>query len=97
MKQVDIKSIVIPNKPRSGNYPVGSTVVAGGGSGGSTTIVNQGGVDLATLRQQFLSKKSDDTSNGVITFLKGIKIAFRMLLSLHFASASQQQFPVIFR
>ena len=27
MKQVDIKSIVIPNKPRSGNYPVGSTVV----------------------------------------------------------------------
>lgn len=82
MKQVDIKSIVIPNKPRSGNYPVGSTVVAGGGSGGSTTIVNQGGADLATLRQLFLSKKTDDTASGIITFLKGIKIASSLIRSL---------------
>lgn len=81
MKQVDIKSIVIPNKPRSGNYPVGSTVV-GSGSGGNTTIVNQGGVDLATLRQQFLSKKSDDTASGVINFLKGIKIASELIKSV---------------
>lgn len=79
MKQVDIKSIVIPNKPRSGNYPVGSTVVAGGGSGGNTTIVNQGGADLATLRQLFLSKKTDDTASGIITFLKGIKIASSLI------------------
>lgn len=79
MKQVDIKSIVIPNKPRSGNYPVGSTIVAGGGSGGSTTIVNQGGTDLATLRQLFLSKKTDDTASGIITFLKGIKIASNLI------------------
>lgn len=82
MKQVDIKTRVIPNKPRSGNYPVGSTVIAGGGSGGNTTIVNQGGVDLATLRQQFLSKKSDDTASGVITFLKGIKIASELIKSV---------------
>ena len=82
MKQVDIKSIVIPNKPRSGNYPVGSTVVARGGSGGSTTIVNQGGADLATLRQLFLSKKTDDTASGIITFLKGIKIASSLIRSL---------------
>lgn len=82
MKQVDIKTRVIPNKPRSGNYPVGSTIVAGGGSGGSTTIVNQGGADLATLRQLFLSKKTDDTASGIITFLKGIKIASSLIRSL---------------
>lgn len=82
MKQVDIKTRVIPNKPRSGNYPVGSTIVAGGGSGGNTTIINQGGADLATLRQQFLSKKSDDTASGIITFLKGIKIASSLIRSL---------------
>lgn len=82
MKQVDIKTRVIPNKPRSGNYPVGSTIVAGGGSGGNTTIINQGGADLATLRQQFLSKKSDDTASGVITFLKGIKIASELIKSV---------------
>lgn len=82
MKQVDIKTRVIPNKPRSGNYPVGSTIVAGGGSGGNTTIINQGGADLATLRQQFLSKKSDDTASGVITFLKGIKIVSSLIRSL---------------
>ncbi len=79
MKQVDIKTRVIPNKPRSGNYPVGSTVVRGGSSGGDTTIINQGGADLSTLRQQFLSKKSDDTANGIITFLKGIKIASNLI------------------
>ena len=82
MKQVDIKTRVIPNKPRSGNYPVGSTIVAGGGSCGNTTIINQGGADLATLRQQFLSKKSDDTASGVITFLKGIKIASELIKSV---------------
>ena len=75
MKQVDIKTRVIPNKPRSGNYPVGSTVVRGGSTGGDTTIINQGGADLSTLRQQFLSKKNDDTAQGIINFLKGIKIA----------------------
>ena len=36
MRRVTIKSKSIPNKPRSGNYPSGSTVVySGGGSGGS--------------------------------------------------------------
>lgn len=82
MKQVDIKTRVIPNKPRSGNYPVGSTVVRGGSSGGDTTIINQGGADLSTLRQQFLSKKSDDTANGIIDFLKGLKIASSVIKSI---------------
>lgn len=82
MKQVDIKTRVIPNKPRSGNYPVGSTVVRGGSSGGDTTIINQGGADLSTLRQQFLSKKSDDTANGIIDFLKGLKIASSVIKSV---------------
>ena len=82
MKQVDIKTRVIPNKPRSGNYPVGSTVVRGGSSGGDTTIINQGGADLSTLRQQFLSKKSDDAANGIIDFLKGLKIASSVIKSV---------------
>ena len=82
MKKIDIKTRVIPNKPRSGNYPVGSTVVKGGSSGGDTTIVNQGGADLSMLRQQFLSKKSDDTANGIIDFLKGLKIASSIIKSV---------------
>ncbi len=75
MKQVDIKSIIIPNRPRSGNYPTGSTVIPGGG-GSSSTVINQGGgVDLTQARKEFLSKKSNDTAQGIIDFLKGVKIS----------------------
>ena len=75
MKQVDIRSIIIPNRPRSGNYPTGSTVIPGGG-GSNTTVINQGGgVDLTQARKEFLSKKSNDTAQGIINFLKGLKIA----------------------
>lgn len=57
MKKVDIKSIVIPNRSRSGNYPTGSTVTPSGG-GSNSTIINQGGgVDLTQARKEFLSKK----------------------------------------
>lgn len=38
MKQVDIRSIIIPSRSRSGNYPTGSTVTPGGG--GSSTLVD---------------------------------------------------------
>lgn len=82
MKQVDIKSIIIPNRPRSGNYPTGSTVIPGG-DGSNTTIINQGGgIDLTQARKEFLSKKTSDTANGIIDFLKGIKIAGKKISEL---------------
>lgn len=72
MKQVDIRSIIIPNRPRSGNYPTGTTVIPGGG-GSNSTIINQGGgIDLSQARKEFLSKKTNDEANGYINFLKGI-------------------------
>lgn len=84
MKQVDIKTQVIPNKPRSGNYPIGSTVVSIGNSGSSsTTVISQGGgVDLAQARKEFLSKKTSDEAKGIINFLKGIKIAGKSISDL---------------
>ena len=54
MKQVDIRTRTVPNRPRSGNYPTGSTVSVGGG-GSSSTIINEGGgMDLAEARKHFL-------------------------------------------
>lgn len=82
MKKVDIKSIVIPNRSRSGNYPTGSTVTPSGG-GSNSTIINQGGgVDLTQARKEFLSKKTSDEAKGIINFLKGIKIAGRNISNL---------------
>lgn len=47
MKKVTVISKTIPTKPRSGNYPVGSTVVrTGGGSGGGNTTVVTGSAAL---------------------------------------------------
>lgn len=82
MKKVDIKSIVIPNRSRSGNYPTGSTVTPSGG-GSNSTIINQGGgVDLTQARKEFLSKKTSDEAKGIINFLKGIKIAGKSISDL---------------
>ena len=82
MKKVDIKSIVIPNRSRSGNYPTGSTVTPSGG-GSNSTIINQGGgVDLTQARKEFLSKKTSDEAKGIINFLKGVKIAGRNISNL---------------
>ena len=47
MKKVTVISKTIPTKPRSENYPVGSTVVrTGGGSGGGNTTVVTGSAAL---------------------------------------------------
>lgn len=47
MKKVTVISRAIPTKPRSENYPVGSTVVrTGGGSGGGNTTVVTGSAAL---------------------------------------------------
>ena len=82
MKKVDIKSIVIPNRSRSGNYPTGSTVTPSGG-GSNSTIINQGGgIDLTQARKEFLSKKTSDEAKGIINFLKGVKIAGRNISNL---------------
>lgn len=82
MKKVDIKSIVIPNRSRSGNYPTGSTVTPSG-DGSNSTIINQGGgVDLTQARKEFLSKKTSDEAKGIINFLKGIKIVGRNISNL---------------
>jgi hypothetical protein len=49
MKKVTVVSKTIPTKPRSGNYPAGSTVVrTGGGSGGGSTTVVTGSAALET-------------------------------------------------
>lgn len=74
MKQVDIRTRTVPNRPRSGNYPTGSTVSVGGG-GSSSTIINEGGgMDLAEARKHFLSRTNDDTAAGIINFSKGLQI-----------------------
>lgn len=74
MKQVDIRTRTVPNRPRSGNYPTGSTVSVGGG-GSSSTIINEGGgMDLAEARKHFLSRTNDDTAAGIINFSKGLRI-----------------------
>lgn len=82
MKQVDIKTRTIPNRPRSGNYPTGSAVSIGGG-GTSSTIINQGGgLDLAEARKHFLSKTNADTAAGIITFLQGLRLASDLINKL---------------
>lgn len=74
MKQVDIRTRTVPNRPRSGNYPTGSTISVGGG-GSSSTIINEGGgMDLAEARKHFLSRTNDDTASGIINFSKGLRI-----------------------
>lgn len=75
MKDVTIKTSVIPGKARSKYYES-----AGGNTSRSntTTIIQGGGgssIDLDTIQKEFLSKKNDDTAQGIINFLKGIKIA----------------------
>ena len=60
MKQVDITTRTVPNRPRNDSYPIGSTVAIGAGGGSSTIINNGGGIDLAEARRHFLSKTSAD-------------------------------------
>lgn len=48
MRRVTIKSKSIPNKPRSDNYPAGTSVAIGGGSG--STIVTPGGSDIEVIK-----------------------------------------------
>lgn len=64
MKKVTVISKTIPTKPRSGNYPVGSTVVrTGGGSGGGNTTVVTGS---AALEMDIISNapKTGHIENG---------------------------------
>ena len=72
MKNVSIKTKAIPLRPRSKNYPANGNVYSSGGS--ATVINNNSNVDIATLRAEFLSKKSDDIANGIVNFLKGIRL-----------------------
>lgn len=74
MKQVDIITKTIPNRPRSNSYPTGATVAIGAGGGNSTIINNGGGIDLAEARRHFLSKTSADTASGIIAFLQGLRL-----------------------
>ena len=74
MKQVDITTRTIPNRPRNDSYPIGSTVAIGAGGGSSTIINNGGGIDLAEARRHFLSKTSADTASGIIAFLQGLRL-----------------------
>ena len=69
MEKVDITTRVIPNKPRSSDYPQGTIVSPGG-----TTIVNPGGINMDEAKREFLSKRNNDEASGVINFLKGLKI-----------------------
>ena len=71
MKQVDIKSIVIPNKPRSGNYPVGSTVVRGGSSsGGSYPDLSL--YLLKAIWERNIEERKDENGNEYLLFKKSI-------------------------
>lgn len=64
--------MTIPSQPRSKNYPAGGSMQ---GHVGSTTIINDGGgADIEALKDEFLSKKSDDTAKGIINFLQGIRV-----------------------
>lgn len=74
MKQVDITTRTIPNRPRNDSYPIGSTVAIGAGGGSSTIINNGGGIDLAEARRHFLSKTSADAASGIIAFLQGLRL-----------------------
>lgn len=74
MKKVTVISKTIPTKPRSGNYPAGSTVVrTGGGSGGGNTTVVTGSAAL----------EMDITSNAAKTghIETGQKLAKGMTLT----------------
>lgn len=71
MKQVDIKSIVIPNKPRSGNYPVGSTVVRGGSSsGGSYHDLSL--YLLKNIWERNIEERKEENGNEYLLFKKSI-------------------------
>ena len=59
MKQVDIRSIIIPNRPRSGNYPTGTTVTPGGG-GSNATIDLSKYMKLALWLENFEAKTDTD-------------------------------------
>ena len=48
MRRVAIKSKSIPNKPRSDNYPAGTSVAVG--SGGGSTVVTPGGSDIEVIK-----------------------------------------------
>ena len=56
MKDVTVTSRTIPAKPRSGDYPVGATVVR---TSGGTTVINQGGGSGANID---ILKENDNRS-----------------------------------
>lgn len=59
MKQVDIRSIIIPSRSRSGNYPTGSTVTPGGG-GSSTPVDLSPYMKLARWFENFEEKTDEN-------------------------------------
>lgn len=73
MKQVTIKTSTIPSKARSKHYESASVSVMGG----TTTTISGGGsgADIGALKDEFLSKKNNDTAKGIINFLNGLQIA----------------------
>ena len=73
MKQITIKTSTIPSKARSKHYESASVSVMGGAT---TTIPGGGsGADIGALKDEFLSKKNNDTAKGIINFLNGLQIA----------------------
>lgn len=73
MKQVTIKTSTIPSKARSKHYESAGVSVIGG----ATTTISGGGsgADIGALKDEFLSKKNNDTAKGIINFLNGLQIA----------------------
>lgn len=59
MKQVDIRSIIIPSRSRSGNYPTGSTVTPCGG-GSSTPVDLSPYMKLARWFENFEEKTDEN-------------------------------------
>lgn len=49
MKNIAVKNSIVPSKPRSGNYPLGSTVVKAGF--GEATVINQEGESVDILKK----------------------------------------------
>ena len=80
MKQVTIKTSTIPSKARSKHYESASVSVMGG----VTTTISGGGsgADIGALKDEFLSKKNNDTAKGIIDFVKGLKIASAIIKSV---------------
>ena len=52
--------------------------------GGVTTTISGGGsgADIGALKDEFLSKKNNDTAKGIIDFVKGLKIASAIIKSV---------------